>query len=412
MRRNGKISESLLQTMVDSAADAILLADSGATFVYANEKACRLLGYTRDELLKMAVSDIDPNYPKESWAKTWYYIKQRKNFIFETAQRRKDGKTFPVEINVNYLKIEGKEYAYASVRDISERKHFADMLQKSRENLEIRVQKRTSELARINVELQQEIELHKKAEAAITELEKQIEFILAATRTGLDIIDSDYNLVYVDPGWAKIYGNYEGKKCFEYFMSVAEPCRGCGIRKALDTKQIIVTEEILVRENNRPIQVTTIPFQNASGKWLVAEVNVDISEIKKKERLATESQRRYSELVNNLNVGVYRNIPGEGGVFLEVNSKMVDIFEADSKEQLMDCKIKDLYYHPQDRLKFSNKLLRLGAVYNEKVELVTLRGRRFLAAITATKEINAEGNICFVGIIEDFTPSKRIKNNS
>ena len=35
-------------------------------------------------------------------------------------------------------------------------------------------------------------------------------------------------------------------------------------------------EEILPKEGNRPIQVTTIPFQSEEGEWLVAEVNVDV----------------------------------------------------------------------------------------------------------------------------------------
>ncbi len=54
--------------------------------------------------------------------------------------------------------------------------------------------------------------------------------------------------------------------------------------KALETKSPAVTEEVLVKEGNRPIQVTTIPFQNDKGEWLVAEVNVDITERKQAEK--------------------------------------------------------------------------------------------------------------------------------
>ncbi len=48
-------------------------------------------------------------------------------------------------------------------------------------------------------------------------------------------------------------------------------------------KKITVTEETLLKEGNRPIQVTTIPFQDSEGEWLVAEVNVDISDRKRTE---------------------------------------------------------------------------------------------------------------------------------
>ncbi|MGZ6275808.1 MAG: PAS domain S-box protein, partial [Syntrophales bacterium] len=57
-----------------------------------------------------------------------------------------------------------------------------------------------------------------------------------------------------------------------------------GIPIALKTKRVAVTEETLVKEGNRPIQVTAIPFQDGDGEWLVAEVNVDISERKRTEK--------------------------------------------------------------------------------------------------------------------------------
>ncbi len=114
----------------------------------------------------------------------------------------------------------------------------------------------------------------------IRTLKQQMEFVLGATKTGIDIIDSEFNIRYIDSEWAKVYGDPTGKKCFQYFMDRSEVCPYCGIPTALKMKSAIVTEEILVKEGNRPIQVTTIPFQNEKGEWLVAEVNVDISERK------------------------------------------------------------------------------------------------------------------------------------
>lgn len=123
----------------------------------------------------------------------------------------------------------------------------------------------------------------KKAEKEIKTLQKQTEFILGATKTGIDVIDSEFNIRYIDPEWKKVYGDPAGRKCYEYFMDRSEVCPGCGIIKALETKTISVSEEILIKEGNRPIQVTTIPFQDDKGEWLVAEVNVDITARKQME---------------------------------------------------------------------------------------------------------------------------------
>ncbi len=118
----------------------------------------------------------------------------------------------------------------------------------------------------------------KQAEKEVQSLKTQMEFILGATKTGLDIIDAKFNIHFIDPEWKKVYGDYAGRKCYQYFMDRNTPCPDCGVVKALQTKSIIVTEEILLKENSRPIQVTTIPFQDDAGEWLVAEVNVDIAE--------------------------------------------------------------------------------------------------------------------------------------
>lgn len=123
----------------------------------------------------------------------------------------------------------------------------------------------------------------KLAEKEVQSLKTQIEFILGATKTGLDIIDAKFNIRYIDPEWQKVYGDPTEKKCYDYFMGRNNPCPGCGIPNALKTKTTAVTEAVLVKEGYRPIQVTTIPFRNDAGEWLAAEVNVDITESKRAE---------------------------------------------------------------------------------------------------------------------------------
>ncbi|MDD4204810.1 MAG: PAS domain S-box protein, partial [Candidatus Delongbacteria bacterium] len=85
-------------------------------------------------------------------------------------------------------------------------------------------------------------------ENEIKNLKTQFEYVLGATNTGFDVIDEDYNVIYVDPMWTRTLGEHSGRKCYEYFMDRKEPCLSCGIPAVLETGNTEVTEEYLVKE--------------------------------------------------------------------------------------------------------------------------------------------------------------------
>jgi PAS domain S-box-containing protein len=122
----------LTKASVDRAADAIFWMGPDARFIYVNEEACRSLGYLREELLSMTVHDIDPNFPANLWPEHWDDVKHRGSFTLESRHRTKDGRIFPVEITVNYLKFNGMEYNCAFARNITERKEAEEKLTKEK----------------------------------------------------------------------------------------------------------------------------------------------------------------------------------------------------------------------------------------------------------------------------------------
>ena len=184
----------------------------------------------------------------------------------------------------------------------------------------------------------------RRAEEEARALKTQMEFILGATKTGLDIIDAKFNIRYIDPEWQKVYGDPAGQKCYEYFMGRNSPCPGCGVVIALRTKAIAVTEEVLVKEGSRPIQVTTIPFQNDAGEWLVAEVNVDITERKQAEEALRTSEEKYRTLVENANEAI---VVAQDGMLTFVN-RMAGEITGYSEQELTSRPFPE-FIHPEDR---------------------------------------------------------------
>ncbi len=116
---------------IEQAADAVYWMDREAKFIFVNDEACRLLGYSREELLKLNVFDIDPVFPKEQFNQVWAEYKndgQIRRQYFETWHRRKDGVLFPVEISSMHLWLDDIEYHVSFARDITERKQLEQEL--------------------------------------------------------------------------------------------------------------------------------------------------------------------------------------------------------------------------------------------------------------------------------------------
>lgn len=131
--KNAQQAEALLFTQfsVDRFGDAAFWITPDARFLYVNDAACNLLGYSHEELLSMSLQDIDPNFSEEAWPDTWEKIKQCGTLTFEAQTRGKDGNISPVEVTANYLNYRGKEYHCAFVRNITERKRMEEELVKT-----------------------------------------------------------------------------------------------------------------------------------------------------------------------------------------------------------------------------------------------------------------------------------------
>jgi PAS domain S-box-containing protein len=127
-RKQAEEALKLTQFSVDRAADAIFWMASDGRILHMNEATCRYLGYTRDELLSMRISDINPAFPVEKWPAQWEKLKRAGSLTFESSHRRKDGREIPVEISSNYLQFGGTEYNISYIREITERKQAEEAL--------------------------------------------------------------------------------------------------------------------------------------------------------------------------------------------------------------------------------------------------------------------------------------------
>ena len=137
--------ENEYRSLIQASIDGFWINDFSGRIVDANEALCRMLGYSREELLAMTISDIEARETPQETAKHIHHLIMSGSQQFQSQHQRKDGTVIDVEISVLYVAALGQRF-FVFVRDISERVRLEEQLHNHQINLEILVQKRTADL--------------------------------------------------------------------------------------------------------------------------------------------------------------------------------------------------------------------------------------------------------------------------
>jgi PAS domain S-box-containing protein len=133
-------SEEKFRGIFDSINDGIHIHEitpdgKPGKFIEVNEVACRMLQYTRKELLERGPLDFVTEFHNRPFNDIIAELSATGHSIFETEHRRKDGTIFPVEINSHVVGLKGKKVMVSVVRDITERKQAGEALQQANKKI-------------------------------------------------------------------------------------------------------------------------------------------------------------------------------------------------------------------------------------------------------------------------------------
>ena len=121
-----------------------------------------------------------------------------------------------------------------------------------------------------------------------------------------------------------------------------------------------------------------------------------------------QSEEEYKNLVDNLNVGVFRDTGGPQGRFIKANPALARMFGFQSLNELMDVPICDLHLKLTDRTDFIDEVRQKGFISNKELQLRRRDGSHLIASCTAVIKYDEEGRLVHLdGILEDITEQKR-----
>jgi PAS domain S-box-containing protein len=142
VRKELNQSEEKYRTLVEQATDGIFVSDQYGKFLLVNSSACKLSGYSKDELMGMSIYDLVNKKDLMDHPFHMDELKEGKNVITERIITSKEGRPLPIEVNAKMLS-DGRMLVF--IRDITEKKKAEEEIEKSNARFLI-ISKATSDI--------------------------------------------------------------------------------------------------------------------------------------------------------------------------------------------------------------------------------------------------------------------------
>ncbi len=382
-----KDSEKKYRALVEQAADALFVHDFNGNIMDVNLQACESLGYTREELLKMNVMDIEQDLDLQQSQKLWAKIKPDHSFTLLGHQKRKDGTLFPVEVHFALVDIHTQPMIMGLARDITDRISSEKVIKDSEEKY------RTL----FNTMVQGVI--YQDANGQITSMNPAAERIMGFKLEEMKGKKTDHIVGSIHEDGSDFPGN-------EHPSMLA-------LKTGKEIKNVVMGVKYPRRKGYTWLKINAVPQFRPGEKepYQVFTTFEDITERKTAEKALKVSENKYHALFDNAADGI---LLMENEIFIEANHKALEIYGA-SPENLIG---KSPYSFSPERqpdgksseekaIKLINKA-KNGIPQRFQWKHLRYDGNPFYAEINLTR-IKIEDKYLIQAIVRDFTEKDEAK---
>jgi PAS domain S-box-containing protein len=371
-RKKIEEGEERARTILSHVLDAFwIINKEGSQIIDVNHAMCQMLGYTREELLKMSVSDVTADdSPKMVEQKLQQAIRDV-SLQFPSRFRRKDGAVIDVEVSVTYLL--SKNLIFGFHRDITERL---------------------------------------RTETALSHSHKLMRYIIEHNRSAVAVHDRNMNYIYVSQRYLDDYKvkeqNIIGKHHYEVFPDLPQKWREVH-QRVLKGEVLSAEDDPYIREDGavdwtrwecRPWYESD---DSIGGLIVYTEI---ITERKRTEEALKENEERFRTLYENTSIGLYRTTP-DGSILL-ANPALVKMLGYESFEDMQKRNLEEQNDAEYTRTQFREWMERDGSVSGIESKWRKKDGTHIFVRESARLTSDRDGKaVYYEGTVEDITERKQ-----
>jgi PAS domain S-box-containing protein len=358
-----------LSDAVRMSKDSIVISDLEGRIVEANEATLKMHGMEnktdfigKNALEIIALEDRETVAEKVTKALAAGELK-----YVEYRALKNDGSKFLVEASISVMKDgKGEPTGFMAVtRDITERKRMEEALRLERDNL-------------YN--------------------------ILGTMRDGVYIVNQQYDIQYANPALKAEFGPFEGKKCYQYFNDREEPCPWCIDQDVFAGKT--VHREWFFPKTQKTYDIIDNPINNPDGSIFKLGIFRDITERKKAEEALKLSEKKYRQLIENMQEGLW--LIDKDSITTFVNPGMAEILGYTAEEMLG----KHLFEFTDERgievAKYNLERRKPSINEQHDFEFIRKDGARVYASLETSPITDEAGNyVGALACVADITERKK-----
>ncbi|MEW6347704.1 MAG: PAS domain S-box protein [Thermodesulfobacteriota bacterium] len=399
-------SEEKYRLLLETMNEGFVIVNEKRRIEYVNNRLCEMLGYSFDELVGKASSFLV--YDEEQKTRLMLQARKRREGVstpYELILKKKDGT--PVQSMVSPRPVFGEDGTYKGsfsvLTDLTHMKAAERKLREARNDLEQRVEQRTSELTLMYEELAQ-------AEFVLRQSEEKYRTIFEGSPLGIFHFDRNGVITACNQSFVQILGSSKERLVgLNMLESVQDRLVREAVREALNGGIGFYEGEYasVTADKVTPVKCHFSPLvatdgTPAGGVGIVE----DVSAAKKAEFEIAESQRRYRELVENATDLVYQT--DSGGRFILVNPMTLKA-TGYSIEEIIGRRFSDLvppeYQQEVEKFYGMQYVRQMGATYKE-LPILTKSGEQLWLGQHVQVLTDGDAIVGFQGISRDITDRK------